>query len=161
MVAEPAFAQPIEAGREELAEQLAHASVAEVIDRGSEAGRSICLAELSPDGTVIIQGDAAPSVLKVCADGPGLTPLPVPTREPLTVAFRPGEIVVLCSPGLLVEPPGCLLQGLADECPPSGDGGWEWALRGLVCASVGHGGGVALARLGARSPQEAAKPAGT
>src|SRR5690349_5871359 len=61
VVAEPAFARPFEAGRRELVEQLERTSAVELIERGAEAARSLCLVELTSDGTAVIQGHAAPS----------------------------------------------------------------------------------------------------
>jgi hypothetical protein len=41
-------------------------------------------------------------------------------------------MLVLCSPGLLVEPPTCLHAEAAAFCPAGGPQAWDWAWRGLV-----------------------------
>ena len=52
------------------------------------------VAEVSGHDVQLV-GWAAPSVLHVAADRPGLTPLPVPTVEPVSVRLKTGEVLVL------------------------------------------------------------------
>ena len=128
---EPLRAQPASALRSQLALALHRSSPVQVVARCREDGASVAIAEVRREGEVQLLGWAAPSALHVSTTRAGLTPLPVPTAEPVTVAMRPGELMVLCSPGLLVEPPACLRADAAGLCPAGGQEAWDWVWRGL------------------------------
>jgi len=128
---EPLLAEPAFALRSHLALALQHFSAAEVVAWCRDDGASVVVAEVRGHHVQLV-GWAAPSVLHVAADRPGLTPLPVPTVEPVSVRLRAGEVLVLCSPGVLVEPPACLHAEAAGLCPAGGTGAWDWAWQGLV-----------------------------
>ena len=128
---EPLRAEAAPALRSQLALALRCSSPAEVVAWCRDDGASLVVAEVRP-GQVQLVGWAAPSVLHVSTERAGLTPLPVPTGEPVSVRTRPGELLVLCSPGLLVEPPACLRADAAGLCPAGGPEAWDWAWRGLV-----------------------------
>jgi hypothetical protein len=128
---EPLRAEPAPSLRSHLALALRHFSPAEVVEWCRDEGASVVVAEVRRHQVHLV-GWAAPSVLHVAADGPGLTPLPVPTVEPVPVRLNPGELLVLCSPGVLVEPPACLHADVAALCPAGGPGAWDWAWHGLV-----------------------------
>jgi hypothetical protein len=129
---EPLRAEPAPALRSQLALALHHSSPAEVVAWCRADGASVVVAEVRGRGEVQLVGWAAPSALHVSTERPGLTPLPVPTGEPVNVRTKPGELLVLCSPGLLVEPPACLHADAAAHCPPGGPEAWDWAWQGLV-----------------------------
>ena len=129
---EPLRAEPTPSLRSQLALALHRFSPAEVVAWGRDDGASVVVAEVRGDGEVQLVGWAAPSALHVSTERAGLTPLPVPTGDPVSVRMRPGELLVLCSPGLLVEPPACLHADAAGLCPAGGPAAWEWAWRGLV-----------------------------
>jgi hypothetical protein len=128
---EPLLAEPAFALRSHLALALQHLSAAEVVAWCRDDGASVVVAEVRARHVQLV-GWAAPSVLHVAASRPGLTPLPVPTVEPVSVHLDPGEILVLCSPGVLVEPPACLHAEAAALCPAGGPAAWDWAWNGLV-----------------------------
>lgn len=128
---EPLLAEPAPALRSHLALALRNLSAAEVVAWCREDGASVVVAEVTGHQVELV-GWAAPSVLHVAADRPGLTPLPVPTVEPVPVRLNAGEVLVLCSPGVLVEPPACLRGDAAALCPRGGPGAWDWAWQGLV-----------------------------
>ena len=128
---EPLLAEPGPALRSHLALALQHFSAAEVVAWCRDDGASVVVAEVSGHDVQLV-GWAAPSVLHVAADRPGLTPLPVPTVEPVSVRLKAGEVLVLCSPGVLVEPPACLHADAAGLCPAGGAAAWDWAWQGLV-----------------------------
>jgi hypothetical protein len=128
---EPLLAGPAPALRAHLALALQHHTPAEVVTWCRDEGASVVVAHVTGSAVELV-GWAAPSVLHVAADRPGLTPLPVPTVEPVRVRLADGEVLVLCSPGLLVEPPACLHADAAALCPPGGPDAWDWAWRGLV-----------------------------
>jgi len=129
---EPLWAEPAPALRSHLALALHRSSPADVVAWCRDERASVVIAEVGGDGDVQLVGWAAPSVLRVSTEHAGLTPLPVPTGEPMTVRMRPGELLVLCSPGLLVEPPACLHADAAALCPAGGPAAWDWAWQGLV-----------------------------
>ena len=128
---EPLRAGPAPALRSSLALALRHSSPAEVVAWCRDEGASVVVAEVSRQQVQLV-GWAAPSVLHVAADRAGLTPLPVPTVEPVAMRLGEGEVLVLCSPGVLVEPPACLHADVAALCPAGGPAAWDWAWRGLV-----------------------------
>jgi hypothetical protein len=128
---EPLLAEPAFALRSHLALALQHFSAAEVVAWCRDDGASVVVAEVRGRHVQLV-GWAAPSALHVAADRPGLTPLPVPTVEPVSVRLKAGEVLVLCSPGVLVEPPACLHAEAAALCPPGGPATWDWAWQGLV-----------------------------
>jgi hypothetical protein len=129
---EPLRAEPAPALRSHLALALHRSSPAEVVDWSRDERASVVIAEVRGSGEVQLVGWAAPSVLQVSTGRAGLTPLPVPTSEPTTVRMEPGELLVLCSPGVLVEPPACLHADAAALCPAGGPAAWDWAWQGLV-----------------------------
>ena len=129
---EPLLAGPESALRAQLASALGTSSPADVVARCRADGASVVVAEVRGRGDVQLVGWAAPSVLHVAAGRPGLTPMPVPTVEPVGVQLEPGELLVLCSPGVLVQPPACLHAEAAALCPPGGPDAWDWAWQGLV-----------------------------
>jgi hypothetical protein len=129
---EPLRSEPAPALRSQLAFALHRSSPAQVVARCREDGASVVIAEVRRPGEVQLLGWAAPSALHVSMTRAGLTPLPVPTGEPVAVAMQPGELLVLCSPGLLVEPPACLHADAAGLCPAGGPEAWDWVWRGLV-----------------------------
>ena len=129
---EPLRAEPAPALRSQLALALHRSSPAQVVAWCRKEGASVVVAEVRGPGEVQLVGWAAPSALHVSRERAGLTPLPVPTGEPVAVRMKPGELLVLCSPGLLVEPPACLHADAAGLCPAGGPQAWDWAWRGLV-----------------------------
>jgi hypothetical protein len=129
---EPLRAELAPALRSQLALALQRSTPAQVVAWCRKDRASVVVAEVRARGEVQLVGWAAPSVLHVSTERPGLTPLPVPTAEPVAVRMKPGELLVLCSPGLLVEPPACLHADAAGLCPAGGPQAWDWALRGLV-----------------------------
>jgi hypothetical protein len=129
---EPLRAEPAPALRSQLALALRRWSAAQVVGWCRDEGASVVVAEVHGHGEVQLVGWAAPSVLHVSTQRAGLTPLPVPTVEPVSVRMNPGEVLVLCSPGVLVEPPACLHAETATGCPAGGPGAWDWAWQGLV-----------------------------
>ena len=129
---EPLLAGPESALRSQLASALERSSPADVVARCRADGASVVVASVRGRGEVQLVGWAAPSALHVTTRRPGLTPLPVPTVEPVSLRLAPGELLVLCSPGLLVQPPACLRAEVAALCPPGGPDAWDWAWRGLV-----------------------------
>jgi hypothetical protein len=143
---EPLLGGPESALRSQLASALESSSPADVVAQCRGEGASVVVAQVHPRGEVQLVGWAAPSVLHVTTGRPGLTPLPVPTVEPVQVRLGPGELLVLCSPGLLVQPPACLHAGAAALCPPGGPDAWDWACRGLVAPLAD--GAVALVQAG-------------
>jgi len=149
---EPLRAEPAPALRSHLALALHRSAPAEVVAWCRNERASVVIAEVRSSGEVDVVGWAAPSVLQVSAEHGGLTPLPVPTGAPMTVPMKPGELLVLCSPGLLVEPPACLRADAVGVCPPGGPAAWDWAWQGLVqplregAVAVVQAGGVAQAR---------------
>jgi hypothetical protein len=128
---EPLLAGPESALRSQLASALERSSPAEVVAQCRDDGASVVVAQLRGREVQLV-GWAAPSVLRVVTERAGLTPLPVPTVVPVSVRLRPGELLVLCSPGLLVQPPACLHAEAAALCPAGGPDAWGWAWRGLV-----------------------------
>jgi hypothetical protein len=129
---EPLCAEPAPALRSQLALALHHSSPAQVVAWCRDDGASVVIAEVRGRREVQLVGWAAPSALHVSTERSGLTPLPVPTVEPVAVRMKPGELLVLSSPGLLVEPPACLHADAAGLCPAGGPEAWDWAWRGLV-----------------------------
>ena len=129
---EPLRAEPAPALRSQLALALHRLTPAQVVAWCREDGASVVVAEVRDHGEVQLVGWAAPSALHVSTERAGLTPLPVPTGEPVAVRMKPGELLVLCSPGLLVEPPVCLHAQAAGLCPAGGPQAWDWAWWGLV-----------------------------
>jgi hypothetical protein len=129
---EPLRAEPVPALRSQLALALQHSSPTQVVAWCRQSGASVVVAEVRSRAEARLVGWAAPSVLHVSTERTGLTPLPVPTAEPVAVRLKPGELLVLCSPGLLVEPPVCLHAEAACLCPAGGPEAWDWAWRGLV-----------------------------
>jgi hypothetical protein len=132
VVWEPLLVEPAHALRTRLAAELRSGAPEDVVARCRDEGTSIVVAHLAARGQVHLMGWAAPSVLHVTTARPGLVPLPVPTADPLRLQVRPGELLVLCSPGRLVEPPRCLRAEWSGSCPPGGPEAWDWAWEGLV-----------------------------
>ncbi len=129
---EPLLGGPESVLRSRLALAMQESSPADVVAQCRGEGASVVVAQVQGRGEVQLVGWAAPSVLHVATDRPGLTPLPVPTVQPVRMRLSAGELLVLCSPGLLVEPPACLLADAATRCPAGGPDAWDWAWRGLV-----------------------------
>jgi hypothetical protein len=129
---EPLRADPDPGLRGRLARALRAGDAREGVDECARTGASVVITEVRPGGDVHVVGWAAPSVLRVSAARPGLVPLNVPTPQGSRVRLDPGDLLVLCSPGLLVQPPACLHADVAAQCPAGGQEAWDWARRGLV-----------------------------
>lgn len=111
------------------------------------SGVSVRVADLRGDGRVTVAGYAAPSVLRTCADGPRLVPVPATGDAPTEMVLRPGELLVMCSPTFLVEPPAALVGADGAWRPGPGEDLWDWAVDGLLPAAEDGGGAVALAQV--------------
>ncbi len=129
---EPLRAEPDPELRGRLARTLRAGDVREAVDECARTGASVVITEVRPGGDVYVVGWAAPSVLRISTARPGLVPLDVPTPRGSRVRLDPGDLLVLCSPGLLVQPPTCLHADVAAQCPAGGQEAWDWARRGLV-----------------------------
>ena len=75
---EPLRAEPAPALRARLAAALQQTSPAEVVAQCRDEGTSVVVAQVRAGGEMQLVGWAAPSVLHVRRDRPGLTTLPVP-----------------------------------------------------------------------------------
>ena len=129
---EPLRADPDPGLRGRLTRSLRAGNAGDAVAECARTGASVVVTEVRPGGNVHVLGWAAPSVLQVSTARPGLVPLDVPTPQGSRVRLAPGDLLVLCSPGLLVQPPACLHADLAAQCPAGGQEAWDWARRGLV-----------------------------
>ncbi len=129
----------------ELQRLLHRGSPAQIAAACRDDGASVCVAELLSDGTATVSGFAAPSALLVGPGGRRLVP-PAPAGAPAgELRLHAGELLVLCSPSVLEDPPQGMLEPRSGGSTAFGDDPWEWALAGLVGARS-HG-AVAVVQL--------------